>query len=75
MNAAEEMVVGAARQAAERGDATALEASLLIIVDRQQATIQRVRIEHRSDMAGIPWCYACDASWPCDTIRALDGDA
>ena len=40
-----------------------------------EAAIARVRIEHRSDMAGIPWCYACDASWPCDTIRALDGDS
>ena len=43
MNAAEEMVVKAARAAAESGDATALESSLLIIVDRQQAAIQRVR--------------------------------
>lgn len=43
MNAAEEMVVGAARQAAERGDATAIEASLLIVIDNQQAAIKRVR--------------------------------
>lgn len=43
MNAAEEMVVGAARQAAERGDATVLEASLLIVIDRQEASIRRVR--------------------------------
>ena len=60
MNAAEEMVVGAARQAAEKGDVTVLVASLLIVVDNQQAAIQRVRELHREhvcDWASAP--FAC----------------
>ena len=68
MNAAEEMVVGAARQAAERGDVTALVASLLIIVDNQQATIQRVRSvcdQWHSLIGTIPIS---------EVLRALDGE-
>ena len=85
MNAAEEMVIGAARQAAERGDVTALEASLLIVVDNQQAAIQRVRELHNPipGFNGSLWCGAhCEATadgdpteYPCETIRALDGGA
>ena len=85
MNAAEEMVVGAARQAAEMGDVTALVASLLIVVDNQQAAIQRVRELHHPipGFNGSQWCGAhCEATadgdpteYPCETIRALDGGA
>ena len=84
MNAAEEMVVGAARQAAEMGDVTALVASLLIVVDNQQAAIQRVRELHHPipGFNGSQWCGAhCEATadgdpteYPCETIRALDGE-
>ena len=87
MNAAEEMVIGAARQAAERGDVTALEASLLIVVDNQQAAIQRVRELHKGtsecahcagvtglpDGAKVDTCDECCEVMPCPTIRALDG--
>lgn len=48
-------------------------------LEEAQAAIQRVRELHaplRVDLAGSERCgYCAMLPWPCDTIRALDGDA
>ena len=43
-----------------------------------EAAIARVRELHapiRVDLAGSERCGYCPMPWPCDTIRALDGDS
>lgn len=25
------------------------------------------------DNPGIDWCWECDKTWPCDTVRAIEG--
>ena len=48
------------------------------LIERQRSTIQRVRELHapiRVDLAGSERCgYCAILPWPCDTIRAIEGD-
>ncbi|MGI9142014.1 MAG: hypothetical protein ACR2IJ_02380 [Fluviibacter sp.] len=44
-------------------------------IARLEAAIQRVRDMHRREpLMDFGWCNRCDQRWPCDTIRALDGE-
>ena len=39
-----------------------------------EAAIQRVRDLHKPKFHGDPMCNHCFRTYPCDTIRALDGE-
>lgn len=41
------------------------------VLERCQAAVEEVRFMHRTD---VDVCVECGVSWPCPTIRVLDGD-
>lgn len=43
-------------------------------IEAQDEAIQRVRELHKPYWNEIVFCQTCDYPYPCDTIRALDGE-
>ena len=44
-------------------------------MEEARAAIQRVRELHEMEDHGEYYiCAGCDFNWPCDTIKALDGE-
>ena len=43
--------------------------------ERAEAAIQRVRELHTPYWDVTEMCRECSDDWPCDTLRALDGDS
>lgn len=52
------------------------EDDVLIIAYRALDALDAVLALHANDPTSyVPWCSACDYSYPCPTVRAIEGEA